>query len=281
MTAARFQSGDAFFNGWRDGVTSGIPPPLYPLADASNPVSGIQIGPGRVLLCGGGPGMGKTAFVTQHTFEALRLTPTLRALICNVEMTPSVLLDRQLSRISGVDLDTVSRRRWLPEHEERRGRAFATMRPLIERTAFMEPPYTLRHVAECATEFGAGLIVLDYVQRFSVGDDKQRDSSRTEIDDTMSMIRRFADLGSAVIVVSAVSRGKSTKGVASYGDEGLASFRGSSELEFGADDAFVLTPGEMGLVTLKHLKARHSEPKDLSLIFDKRVQNFRPMGVAA
>ena len=58
----------------------------------------------------------------------------------------------------------------------------------------------------------------------------------------------------------------------------LASFRESSELEFGADDAFILHPDEDDaegeLVTLKHLKSRHGECRDLSLRFDRRRQTF-------
>ena len=59
----------------------------------------------------------------------------------------------------------------------------------------------------------------------------------------------------------------------------LASFRESSELEFGADDAFILVPDENAdydtvTVTLRHLKARHTAPKDLVLEFDRRTQRF-------
>ena len=57
----------------------------------------------------------------------------------------------------------------------------------------------------------------------------------------------------------------------------LASFRESSELEFGADDAFILVPTGESAVTLKHLKARHAEPKDLVLNFDRKRQRFTPV----
>ncbi|MGD0383266.1 MAG: hypothetical protein ABSA77_07095 [Thermoguttaceae bacterium] len=47
----------------------------------------------------------------------------------------------------------------------------------------------------------------------------------------------------------------------------LASFRESSELEFGADGAFILVPDKKhdDEVILRHLKARHTEPKDVRL----------------
>jgi replicative DNA helicase len=58
----------------------------------------------------------------------------------------------------------------------------------------------------------------------------------------------------------------------------LASFRESSELEFGADDAFILAPDgdDAELITLKHLKSRHGEQRDIALTFDKTRQSFSP-----
>jgi replicative DNA helicase len=94
----------------------------------------------------------------------------------------------------------------------------------------------------------------------------------------MSYLRQFADTGVAVVVVAAVARTKDQKGRSSYSGDGLslASFRESSELEFGADDAFILVPKDDDSVTLKHLKARHTEPKDLVLQFDRKRQRFTP-----
>lgn len=76
------------------------------------------------------------------------------------------------------------------------------------------------------------------------------------------------------------------KGRTSYDGDGLdlASFRESSELEFGADDAFILVPdsdtAESGTVDvmLRHLKARHTEPKDVRLTFERACQRFTPAG---
>jgi replicative DNA helicase len=95
----------------------------------------------------------------------------------------------------------------------------------------------------------------------------------------MSYLRQFADAGVAVVVVAALARSKDQRGRSSYAGDALslASFRESSELEFGADDAFILVPGEESAVTLKHLKARHTEPKDLVLQFDRKRQRFTPL----
>src|SRR6516162_11343250 len=82
--------------GWRDDVLSGKPPVLFPVGTGE--LARVEIGPGLVMLLGGAPGSGKTAFTMQAVIDALRLTPTLRAVVCNVEMPPPILLDRQLAR---------------------------------------------------------------------------------------------------------------------------------------------------------------------------------------
>jgi replicative DNA helicase len=266
--------------GWRDDVLSGKPPVFYPVGTGE--LARLEIGPGLVTLLGGAPGAGKTAFTMQAAVDALRLTPSLRLCCCNVEMPPAVLLDRQLARLSGIDLKTIRYRRLGAEHAERIDQAMNTLEPLAERLCFVRPPFDLANVAESADAFGADLLLLDYIQRIPPpGDHKDR---RGSVDATMDYLRRFADAGVAVICVAAVARGKDSKGRSSYAGDALslASFRESSELEFGADDALILVPdGEAAdLVTARHLKARHSEAKDLSLHFDRPCQRFTPADAA-
>jgi replicative DNA helicase len=106
---------------------------------------------------------------------------------------------------------------------------------------------------------------------------------RGAVDATMSYLRQFADEGVAIIVVAALARSKDAKGRSSYTDGlSLASFRETSELEYGADDAFILalsgaagSEGEASSrVVLKHLKSRHGETKDITLTFDRKHQRF-------
>ncbi len=102
---------------------------------------------------------------------------------------------------------------------------------------------------------------------------------------TMSYLRQFADAGVAIIVVAALARSKDAKGRSSYTDGlSLASFRETSELEYGADDAFILAPADdaesdgatPSRVVLKHLKSRHGETRDIALAFDRKRQRFAP-----
>jgi len=266
------------FDGWKDNVLTGSPPVFWPVG--SGELARLEIGPGLVTLLGGAPGAGKTAFVMQLTVDALRMTPTLRALVCNVEMSPRVLLDRQLARLSGIDLDTIRYRRFAAEHADRLDQAMHTLEPLADRLAFVRPPFNLENVAASADAFHADLLVLDYIQR--IPPPGEHGDKRASVNATMDYLRQFADAGVAVLVVGAVGRVKDAKGRQSYSGEGLnlASFRESSELEYGADDCFIAVPSEDGAeygpvaVTLRHLKARHTRAQDLALEFDGRVQRF-------
>jgi replicative DNA helicase len=191
-------------------------------------------------------------------------------------MPPCVLLDRQLARLSGIDLTLIRHRRLGAEHAERIDQAMNTLEPLTERLAFLRPPFDLANVAATADAFEAQLLLLDYIQR--IPPPGEHGDKRGAVNATMDFLRQFADAGVAVVVVSAIGRTKDSKGRSTYSGDGLnlASFRESSELEFGADDAFILTADDDqgDAVTLRHLKSRHGECRDLELTFHRRHQRF-------
>jgi replicative DNA helicase len=181
--------------------------------------------------------------------------------------------------LSGIDSKLVRKRQLTAEHADRIDQALSTLEPLAERLAFVRPPYDLKNVAATADHFGeVGLIVLDYLQR--IKPPGEHNDKRGSVDSLMDFIRQFADSGVAMLAVSSVSRTKDGHGRSSYSGEGLslASFRESAEIEFGADDAFILHPedddAESDIVRLKHLKSRHGECRDIVLRFERSVQRF-------
>lgn len=284
MTNAKFVCAADSLDGWRDDVLTGKPPTFYRIAD-SGPLTRIEIGPQLITLIGGAPGSGKTAFVMQSVVDALRLNPKLRAVVANIEMPQSVLLDRQLSRLSGVPLPFIRYRQLNELHAERIDAAMGTLEGIAERLCFVRPPFDLVNVAATVDAFaplasGEGvLMVLDYIQRISPPG--TQGDKRGSVDMAMNYLRQFADAGAAVVVVSAVGRQKDKQGRSTYAGDSmnLASFKESGELEFGADDAFILAPtdGASDLRELKHLKARHTEPSDIELRFDGATQSFEAL----
>jgi replicative DNA helicase len=60
LTNPNYQTAADALHGWQDDLLSGKPPTFYPIGDGD--LSRIEIGPGLVMLLGGAPGAGKTAF---------------------------------------------------------------------------------------------------------------------------------------------------------------------------------------------------------------------------
>jgi len=272
LKQARYVAGETLFGRWRGDVLTGSGPVVFP-----HTLPRPEISPGLVTLIGGAPGAGKTALTMMVVVEALRHDPKLRALIANCEMAPTALLDRRLARLSGIEAEVIRHRRFGEEHAERLDAGLATLESIADRIAFLESPYDLANVAAAADAHAACVLVIDYIQRFAPpGDDVE---ARHKVNRTMDYLRRFAAGGHAVVVLSAVGRSKDSSGRSSYTGAGLslASFRESSELEFGSADAFILAPvddAKPDVVRLAHLKGRHSAARTIDLRFDRGRQAF-------
>lgn len=278
---ANFTTAAGMFDSWRKDVDANRPPPRYRVG--SGDLDRIALGPGRVLLLGGPPGAGKTAFTMQLVVDALTLDPALKALVANVEMPPASLLDRQLARLANIPLDRIRDRALLSVDRDPIEQGLRAIESLAPRLAFLTAPFDLDNAAASADDHKADLLVLDYIQR--IRPPGKHADQRGSVDASMDCIRKFADCGIAVIVVAAVSRSRDSKGRSSYSEGlNLASFRESSELEFGCDDAYILTPDDptstpsFRSLTLRHLKSRHGECVDLALEFDGSRQRFTPTG---
>lgn len=272
MTAKHFTTAAGVFDVWAHDVQHGTAPERWPLGAG---FGAVELGPGLVVLLGGCPGAGKTAAAMQWTVDALRTDDGLRALVANVEMSPRALLDRQLARLSGVDARWI-RNRTIGGHEGRIRAGLDELRRVADRLAFHIGPPTLADVAQSVDACEARLLVLDYVQRFHTGAGDAMDR-RAELDSVMEYARRFADKGLGVLAVSAVSRQKGKTG-SNYAGLGLASYRGTSELEYGADSAWILSreeePDKRGVVHLVCAKNRHGDICSLDLTFDGCRQSF-------
>ena len=208
MNTPHYQTASDAFDSWHREVITGTAPTFYPVGDGE--LARIEIGPNLVTLIGGAPGAGKTAFTMQCAVDALRLNTSLRVLICNIEMTPQVLLDRQLARLSGIDVSTIRYRKLDETHADRLDQALNTLESIADRLCFLQQPLNLANVAASADEFGAQLLVLDYIQR--IPPPGEFGDRRGSIDATMNYLRKFASEGIAVMVVAAVARQKDKQG---------------------------------------------------------------------
>ena len=238
----------------------------------------IELAPNRILVFGGAPGSGKTALTMQLAIDALALNPDLRLIVANVEMSPAVLLERQVARFSGISLGIVQLRKFTPEQQSMIAAGIKQLESLARRITFVVPPIDLKIVAEAVAGYGGDIIILDYLQRIPVRTENQHKELRVEMNRVMDSIRVTASTGRCVIGLSSLNRAAGKEGY-DAGTLTLSSFKESGEIEYGADDCFGVCfgrPHESGklLVPIKHLKSRHHERCDFDLLFDGALQSF-------
>lgn len=265
------------FDRWAQGIIERQPQEIYRFGAFDSDISKFQFGPGEVVMIGAPPAAGKTAFCGQVVFDALRFEGQehLKLLIANVEMSPAALLTRQLCRACNVSYSYLQFRDFDQSALPRIKTSIAELRELIPRVDFLRSPFTLEHLRQRAGEFEANIVLVDYAQRFT-SEGKQTDL-RTQTNAVMDCCRLLADEGRAVIVVSALSRQKGAGG-SNYDPKslGLASFRESSELEYGADSAWLLIrEPNSEQVELRQVKNRTGRLQTLKLLFDGNRQQFR------
>jgi replicative DNA helicase len=266
-----FTTGADLFGAWFTDVERGEPPVRFKLAD---PFAALDVRPGRVILFGGAPGSGKTAALLQAGIDLLRLNESARLLLANVEMSPALLVERVASRLSAVPLTAIADRTLTPEQLQRVRAAVASLAPVASRLAFLHAPFALEHLAAAGPAFGANVLSVDYIQRCCCAGDSSRDK-REQLETAATVLRRFCDTGAAVLVASAVARQKHSGG-STYRGLNLASFRGSSELEYGCDAAFLLVPDDRGGILFQCEKNRYGAVADLPTWFDPITQTFMP-----
>jgi replicative DNA helicase len=264
----RYTIGSDLLSSWVTDLERGEAPTCYKVAE---PFEKLDVRPGRLILFGGAPGSGKTAALLQVGIDMLRLNESARLLVANVEMEPSLLLDRIVSRLSSVPLTPLGNRMLTPVQLGRARVAVAGLATVAGRMAFMNPPYSLEHVAAVGAAFEANVMIVDYIQRFSVGGESKSERERLEL--AAPVLRSFCHAAAAVLVASGMTRQKGTLG-STYTGLGLASFRGSSELEYGADSAYLFEPDKADGIVLRGVKNRFGTVENIVTRFDGTFQTF-------
>ncbi len=263
-------------------IQAGRGPVLWRGPDARwNPV---ELGPGLVTVLAGAPGAGKTALALQWACDSLLQNAGLVAFVCSCEMTPSTMVRRLLARYSGVSATALRFASMTAADVSRLDGGAATLERFTERLYFWEGAFSLDAILAALRDggHGPGLLVLDYLQMLRLAA-APSENKRLELDSIMVGLRDIADAGAGILAVSAVARGKSSKGN-SYTALNLASFKDSGGVEYGADACWILHKGDTdtdgegagldGLMVCECVKNRHGATVTLPVIFDKTRMAF-------
>lgn len=291
MNDKRLMTGADALSGIVDKYRRGIGPELW--RTGSPKWNAFEIGPALVSIIAAPPKAGKTALSMQLIADTLIANPKLNAYICNCEVSPAVLMMRLLSRYASIPADDIRFGRRGPGDDARLDIGLRRMDAFASRMVFYTGPFVLSEIRDTfgRADAGAGLLCIDYLQRLRL-DNGAGDDRRVELENVMGGLRGLADAGLGIIGISAVSRQKGHKG-SDYAGLGLASLRGSSELEYGADSIWLMhaggpdaegkgddaTPKPEGLVVFECAANRHADTVSIPLIFDKRHMTFHILDV--
>lgn len=237
---------------------------------AGEPFERFECGPGKITVLGAPPGAGKTAITMQYIFSLLENDQNAKVVIANAEMSFEVLLRRELTRRSGVpgralrfaDLSESQ----LASIED----ASSSLVSLLDRVEVMNPPYGPESLSGLLGGGDGRLLVVDYLQKFSGGDDP-----RIGVNLVMGSLRTLAFDGWGILALSSVTRVKKGEQLS------MSSFKESGEIEFNADACYLLRDeGPSGSderirdVLLDNVKNRHDELANIPLVFDKPHMSF-------
>jgi replicative DNA helicase len=268
---------------YRSAVTSSRRPPSW---SAGPLFEHLVLAPRRLLLLAGPPGTGKTALTLQWLVEALARNLDLTSYVANVEMEPVDLVHRIVARRAQIDLTVLMKHAVLPRHAGRLDQALESLGAIGDRLIFAEPPFEFGAILDEVETVGAGLVVVDYVQRLPVDPRVViHHDDRTRLEGLMNACRDLARRDRCVLVVSAVGRARNAKGQVSHGEHlNYANLRGSSELEFAPDDVAILVrpddedrSAHAWRLVLKHEKCRHGPTTDKTLLFHRSFQTFEEL----
>ena len=239
-----------------------------PWWDQAMPDGGMQ--EGWKIVIAAPPGCGKTSLVMQIVRGFLRNQPNARALYMNGEMSRRQLVTRMVQQAANIPAHALHMGN--AEQTARKDRAVERLETVLPRLGIMDPPIGMEKIQEAAYKYP--LIVVDYLHLCRPVDIS---AGRVEqLDQIMADLTSIAATsGSTFLVVSGMSRadGKTT------GRNIFEAFKGSSQIEYAADLAYVGEFGDdlgddMTAARWRCLKNRHGPAVDLDLEFHGPSMRF-------
>ena len=235
-------------------------------------LTGLPLAHSQILVFGAGPGVGKTSLACFAGFTALQHNRELNLYIANAETPFDILYMRELSRHTGIPANRLINGQLDDDERQRASQILRDQSNILARVFALSD--TSGHPFAALKASRPGLLLVDYVQKYARGGSDVKVGIAHQFD----LYRALADLGWAVMVIAATSRTSGAHGHSSR-NQTAASFRDSSDIEYNADAAYIVcrdvhNGSTRQLMTLKCVKNRHDEMRDIQLNFEPRLFRF-------
>ncbi|QEL19130.1 DnaB-like helicase C-terminal domain-containing protein [Limnoglobus roseus] len=225
------------------------------------PFEKLDLRPGRIVGVASQPAAAKTTAAAQIATQLLQHQPDLRCVFACVDLRREELVQKIASRLAGVSVSAIMDGEMNDGEAQRATHALTNNQDVWSRIDFLSEPFTTEHLFARMQAVKAAFAVVDYVQEFDTSNDpkKQVADERMRIKKVLAELKRATHKGAGFLVISSITQQRSAKGNANYdqAELSLASFGGSSSIEYKTDDGYVLLRGENGTAKLHCVKKRH------------------------
>jgi replicative DNA helicase len=186
------------------GVVPGVPTGFTKLDRAT---SGFK--PGQLITLAGRPAMGKTSFALNVALNAA-ITHGVPTVVFSLEMSESELMERMLSSEARIDSAGL-RIGKLADYEMKRlveAAGLISEAPIfVNDSAGMTPAEMRGHIRRLQQEYDIGLVVVDYLQLMSLGDNRFTGNRVAEVSKISRDLKVLArDLEVPILALSQLNR---------------------------------------------------------------------------
>jgi len=269
-------------------IEAGEPPMRWLVDDV--PWGRYWYEPSKLLVIGGPTSGGKTALMVDTAFRALARNADLRVAIANVEDSLDDLLLRGIASHSRIPIGELRCREGSHITADRMAEIRQALAEMTPRLLLVKRPFTVERAIATATDFGANVMIFDYLQDLRL-EDRDGDA-QDNVRRIMPQLRALADKGTCVVVTAALSREglkhiRERSGKHDYHELDTAIYRDASQIEHAMDEGFCLIPQRGAAVVkvpgqeykpvpleLYHVKTRAGQRVHVPLVFDGRYQSF-------
>lgn len=217
--------------------------------------------PGCIAVLAGEAGVGKSSLAMACVFDMLTADRTLRAAVANVELSDEVLVQRELSRASGVPFGKILDNDLTDEEMVGIAAIQQELRTILDRVTFLPEPFD----GHCLTAHRADILIVDYIQELHRPPGMP---PREAVENSMRSIRRLAKGGVCAIVVAQLSRSTAATSAST-----MDRLKESGQIGYDAHNVYALRAARGGH-KLIHAKNRNGPLRNLLLHFDATTHHW-------